>query len=38
MFETEGGNPKMALFPALPAQFDRAKYIEVAALATNPGN
>jgi hypothetical protein len=24
-------NPKMALFQALPAQFDRAKYIEVAA-------
>jgi hypothetical protein len=24
-------NPKMILFQALPAQFDRAKYIEVAA-------
>lgn len=23
-------NPKMALFQALPAQFDRAKYIEIA--------
>jgi hypothetical protein len=27
----QNGNPKMALFQALPAQFDRAKYIEVAA-------
>jgi hypothetical protein len=27
---TQNGNPKMALFQALPAQFDRAKYIEVA--------
>jgi predicted transcriptional regulator len=25
------GNLKMALFQALPAQFDRVKYIEVAA-------
>jgi hypothetical protein len=24
-------NPKMALFQALPDQFDRAKYVEVAA-------
>ena len=24
-------NPKMALFQALPPQFDRAKYVEVAA-------
>jgi predicted transcriptional regulator len=24
-------NPKMTLFQALPAQFDRTKYIEVAA-------
>jgi hypothetical protein len=24
------GNPKMALFQALPTQFDRAKYIEIA--------
>jgi hypothetical protein len=24
-------NPKMALFQALPHQFDRAKYVEVAA-------
>jgi hypothetical protein len=28
---TQNSNPKMALFRALPAQFDRAKYIEVAA-------
>jgi hypothetical protein len=28
---TQNANPKMALFQALPAQFDRAKYIEVAA-------
>jgi len=27
---TPNGNPKMALFQALPDQFDRAKYIEVA--------
>jgi predicted transcriptional regulator len=24
-------NPKIALFQALPAQFDRAKYLEIAA-------
>jgi DNA-binding MarR family transcriptional regulator len=28
---TQATNPKMILFQALPAQFDRAKYIEVAA-------
>ena len=27
---TTNSNPKMALFQALPAQFDRAKYIEIA--------
>jgi hypothetical protein len=27
----QSGNPKMALFQVLPAQFDKAKYIEVAA-------
>jgi hypothetical protein len=28
---TQNNNPKMVLFQALPAQFDRTKYIEIAA-------
>jgi hypothetical protein len=31
-------NPKMALFQALPAQFDRAKYIEIATQLQIPEN
>jgi len=31
-------NPKMALFQALPTQFDRKKYIEVAAQLQIPGS
>ncbi|MDR0941305.1 MAG: DUF3987 domain-containing protein [Bacteroidales bacterium] len=29
--QTVSTNPKMALFQALPAQFDRAKYLEIAS-------
>ncbi len=28
--QAQSNNPKMALFQALPAQFDRAKYLEIA--------
>jgi Fic family protein len=29
--QTQNNNPKMALYQALPNQFDRAKYLEIAS-------
>ena len=33
---TQNGSPKMALFQALPSQFDHTKYLEIANQLQNP--